>query len=1272
MKQRHLYLLLLILLGVAGLMAGIGLSQDTLSEIQRIGDIRPTGVQYDPNNHQFVWVDPQGRLILADASTYTINYTLYESGLYNAYKFSHDGDFLALAIDTRVELWDAQTGTKITEINPDGALRTEGPLFFSDDDELLSFNTQVRAPRELRRSENDTVNLPWVWDYSATARIRTSILPNGVTAQPFFDLRNGFLMGSNNYTIVGLPQRLRLMQITSQGFPMITDIPANRNEPDPVTLWFNQDESMIYVSPNGGTLTQIDTASGNLYEIPLGSSFSFSRGNDSPTAFPALENLKRPVYSQLIGDPNSTLPNTLLRTLLGENYVTDYGFHPLTVYLIDFLKPQTAQAGREGILIYIYDDTNTSGTLRFIQPEIANQYLLHPDGNHLLNRRLDGRVEVYDIRTGGIVSSFFELPSDRHDVFAFDKTGDIYISDFQQFNVWTGEKLYQNFDYYVNTGDILFSFDNEQLITITGNDWWVWDINTGEVIQEEQVDYRGNYRSRTADTHRYLSEVNSPQGLQGMEVYDVRTGERRTVYFENLQDRFIESVIESPDWEHFIVVYSRFQYDPYQPNGNIISLYSLDEGKLWLLAGDDLPYTGARRYGWTDNKTAYIYGERNSPEQPERIYGLDYHVTGLPQCMVDAFPNDYGRWLGIWERLSTSLRSDELGHLTIRLCDALPGNVEVVENIFHPSPTPTRAPITATPSSIAGVPQCLTSRFPRQAREYAEDWRKLTEGLTPEEIEEQEKFLCAGLTGSDSTSGANVTIRDSNIQVMLIDIESGRRSVGGFIPQAPFTNPRNVQLVLDDLRIRGVGPFDTGVISPDGTLFAAKDRFGHVVIYRLPRIYQDLAADATATESIFVGGNARVLSLPPTATQGFNMLGEARPTLTPTITPTSPPRTDEIYELSNRDEVEELCPVDHLYNITEPPADYAASGRIWININQNRGQSNWILEPQTGKIYLDDALQNCTNDCGFSPDLNWVIRNDNEGISVSHPDGSNKIVIYENLPGDYRQPQNLRWVQDEPHLLRYSFSEYVSGEKDPVTFFWELQPETGEITQIEPVEYPDFEFDGANYNQIQQQPGTENRYSVLRTSFNTGRNIGAKYYIYDYETTESIYFARLAEDEFNNEMDFRWSEFGDLLFYHYPQDTGEWYVFDTTSREFSFYGDLPDGNWSRDYRYRISNYTLPEPEYSQRVENEEELPKIQVWDSQTDLTRLYCVPGTEQDSISSSFMWSPDNRYVVFRQMLAADRLYEGAPTRTLILDTQSGTVTEVSQEPTGFVMWTD
>lgn len=1276
MKRRTTIALLLVALCLAGLAVGIGLSQDTITEIQRIGDLHPTGIKYDANFQQFIWVNPQGQLELADAKTYESRHVIYDSGLYNAYVFSNDGRWLAIALDTRVEIWDTQTGEKLTEINPDGALRTEGPLFFSDDNLLLSFNTQVRAPRELRRSENDTVNLPWVWDFEATARIRTSILRNGVTAEPFFDLRNGFLFGSNNYFVTGYEGRLNLQRVTPDGYPVIEEIQANRFEPDPIAMWFNSNDNMMYMRPRGSSdLKQFNTLTGELNDIPLGGSINlFSTSRDEfPT--PALEHKNRQSFTKFIGEPGHTEPITLLRRLFGDEYMAQRNYQPTTFMLLDFLEPQTAEAGNEGLLIYENNTQSNSGSLYFLQGQQRHQYLLHPDGNHLIYTHENGRIEVFDIRTGGLVNTFFQAVRDgAEDVYTLDPTGDILISDFQQFNIWTGDILYQNFDYYVNVGEILFSPDNTQLITITGNNWWVWDIQEDQVIQQEVLNVRGDFLQQTPDRHRYLSAVDSRDGRFGREIYDVRTGQRRTVFFNNIQDRRIEHVIVSPDWEHYLIVYSGTEYGPYQPGGNIIAMYGMDEGEMWLIAGDDLPQPNNRSYGWVDNETIYVYGERRGTTQPSRIFGVDYHVTGLPQCMVDAFPETYSRWLGLWERLVTTERSDTLHRLALSICAELPNDDEdIVEDIIFPSATPTRFPVTATPSAIIDAPACLTSRFPRQAREYAEDWRRITEGLSEEEIAEQERLLCAGLTGSDSTaSGSAPSQRDTNIQVMLIDVETASRSLGGFIPRSESTPSPNVQLVLNDLSLRGLGPFEGGVISPDGTLFATKNRFGHVLVYRLPRKYQELAADATATESLFVQEAAKGISLEPTPTQGFTYVGEPRPTLTPTITPTSPPRTEEIFNLANRDEIEEICPSDQLYHVSAPPPDFQASGRLYVNFVDGGNLRQWILEPETGEIYLDDTLPSLSGEWTYSPDGNWVYFNDFEGLIVQRIDGSNRTVIYENLPGDYRSPQNLRWIPDQPHRIAFNFTEWVSGEENQQRFYRELDPEIGDIEEVDaPQQLRDIEFDGPSYDVVTTQPGTTTRYSVLRTRFNTGRSLGSKYYIYDYQTETSTYFARFAGVG-SNEMDFQWDEFGDLLFYHYPTDnSNEWYVFDTRTAEFSFYGDLRGGIWSHDYRYRFSTYRLPSSQYNERVENEEQLPKFQIWDSQTDLTRIYCVPQTDTDELSPEAVWSPDNRYIYFQITLPEDAEYPNAPVRAVVLDTKTGYVTEVSQDVRGIYLWT-
>src|SRR5262249_38428613 len=158
-------------------LAGIALAQSVAAQnpspdsifvpVRQIGRLSPSGIQYDPNFDRFVMVDLQGRLLLADAATFETQHVLYDIGAYNAYQFSHDGRYLALAIDLRVELWDTQTGTKSATFEPQGAVLVQGPLFFTPDDHYMLLSSVVPAPQDIRRNENDTSIIPYIWDLRA-------------------------------------------------------------------------------------------------------------------------------------------------------------------------------------------------------------------------------------------------------------------------------------------------------------------------------------------------------------------------------------------------------------------------------------------------------------------------------------------------------------------------------------------------------------------------------------------------------------------------------------------------------------------------------------------------------------------------------------------------------------------------------------------------------------------------------------------------------------------------------------------------------------------------------------------------------------------------------------------------------------------------------------------------------------------------------------------------------------------------------------------------
>jgi len=209
--KRIVIFTVLIIVSVVGLALAQNTPERFFTPIQQIGQLRPQGIQYEPLFDQFVMVDLQGQLLLVNAENYETRHVLYESGAYNAYRFSHDGRYLALAIDQRIELWDTQSGTLNVSYAPEGANLVNGPLYFSPDDQFVLLNTVVPAPQATRRSENDTDNIPWLWDLRAARREANSVLPNASDAYPFFNFRNGLMMGANRFLIAGIPRRLQVI-----------------------------------------------------------------------------------------------------------------------------------------------------------------------------------------------------------------------------------------------------------------------------------------------------------------------------------------------------------------------------------------------------------------------------------------------------------------------------------------------------------------------------------------------------------------------------------------------------------------------------------------------------------------------------------------------------------------------------------------------------------------------------------------------------------------------------------------------------------------------------------------------------------------------------------------------------------------------------------------------------------------------------------------------------------------------------------------------------
>ncbi|MBN1967706.1 MAG: hypothetical protein JW910_23825, partial [Anaerolineae bacterium] len=1033
---------------------------------------------------------------------------------------------------------------------------------------------------------------------------------------------------------------------------------------------------MLYVRPinNRSALVQVDTASGASFSLPLGRDLNYN-------SIPALDALLLSETAQIIGEPGSLEGNSLLRLLLGDNYRAQWNYHPLTVMLLDVLEPVTDAAEQNGLLLYVFDEQAGRGVLDFLHPADANQMVLHPGGTRLLVRRASGAgsVEVYDLASGALVLTLDPAVRDPggNYVLAYSPDGGAIISDFQRFDAVTGDVLYQDLGVRPSLGDAYFTADSQRLLTLDGDQWWVWDVYTGEVVQRETVDLRGGVMDVSEDRTRFLTQIDTPDG-PGIEIVDVATGERQSALFETLPNRSIMEVYPSPDWTYYLVVYSAYEYSPHYP-GNEIALYHLREGRLWFLAGDDLPQPEGRGYGWLDDETIYLYSESyGGQSQPERIYGVDYHASGLPDCLVQHFPDDWPRWASLWERLVSRQRGDALDRLAVRLCAALPAPADDIDAIFDPTPRPTRPPATETPAVIAGVPACLTLRYPDQALDYAALWRELTADLTPEETAEMEELLCEGLNEANVPSPYYGSGYDSGFVVMTIDAQTGTRREGTFFPpeEGAETADRSLTLVLDEFErqygYRPAGAF----LSPDGQLLALRSSSGYFTIYRLLADYDAIAATATgfAAPPTDQPGSIRVR---PTATQPFEELGGPRPTLTPTITPTSPPPAEA--PGAQPQLVLESCALTTRYAISAPPEGWDPPGTLLVRVyNSNL---LWRLDPATGSLRPDETLPACVNSqsCQTSFDQDWVLEYTNV-IRVMRPDGSDATVLYDVLEQTY-WPTSISWLGE--HTLEYQYETYLPDRRNnPVSLAQQFNPESGEFSEPFTPRRSSVSINQLSTETVAVQPGG-GPLVVVRTAFNSGHNTGYRYYIVDRDTGTVDYFARLAAYSSNN-LDAIWHPLGRELYYRYPGGE-DWYIFDAATRTHRVLGDLPDGTWSRDGRYRAAWFTLPYEERSARIEQLTATPlplpvgpfteagtleMIRVWDSITGEVRRFCIPETPGRSDNRPLLWSPDNRYLVFRIELPGDGNFDTVRPRTLILDTQTGNVVELALDVSEVVLW--
>jgi len=311
---------------------------------QVIGKPQPRDMRYNPQYDRFVWINASGNLALANATTYEEIAVVSSGGSLNDYRFSPDGRWLAIARDKQIDLWDVQTAVLAAHYETESTLGLEGPLWFSDDNRQVVFNSRVPAPQETRRSENDTILVAWVWDTVAARDVGRSELPNGVIAQPMYDYRNGFIMGKGKKAVAGLPSRLRTVEVTTQEIRIIseTDDPQ-RIEVDPIDAWESEVDGWMTLRTRSGSLVQVDPNTGVFLPILTGQNLQL-------VTTQAVNAFHQSFATQPIGPLGDTMQNPLRARLFGEDYRASFNFVPLTIYLLDVLQPITATASVQGLL----------------------------------------------------------------------------------------------------------------------------------------------------------------------------------------------------------------------------------------------------------------------------------------------------------------------------------------------------------------------------------------------------------------------------------------------------------------------------------------------------------------------------------------------------------------------------------------------------------------------------------------------------------------------------------------------------------------------------------------------------------------------------------------------------------------------------------------------------------------------------------------------------------------------------------------------------------
>jgi WD40 repeat protein len=1257
MKFRIIFMrrLLLILALFVVLMSGLVLAQDgggTTSqkafEIEgEIGRALPRKIVYDPQYEHMAVVDAYNRLLFVNALDYSTLAVLHEFGQYGDIAFSHDGRWLAVAYGVTMELWDTQTYSRAASLPNLGNVRQLlGPIAFSTNDEVLIFYGIYPAPRELRVTETDSITYPWVWHLPAARDEAESTLPNKVEAIQMVDYPNGFVLSPDDKIVAALPSRLRVMDAFT--LQPEYEIPTARYEQDPLTVWFSLRDNSVYVRPvSSDTLLQVDTKRGILVEIPMNTALT-------QADLDLIGGLEVGSIAQVIGGVAHRDANPLLQVFLGQYYrdSTIYGSRPLTVTLIDLVLPPAATRDNVLALLYIYDERARTGHFQFSERGAVTQMTLSPDDKKLLIRRYDGDeyVITYDLASGLETDRF--LPAQRaigsydryqkNRVLSYDKSGTVIISDFQRLDAETKQVVAEDLRYSRSFDRFFFSQDSQRIITLAGTEWREWDVYTGAVLRRSVVNLRGSIIATSADGYRYLTFYNNNDGSSGAQVLDMNSEQSYFVNFANIPGSSVYDVYANPSWTRFMVIYSENPYGPYYP-ANQIAMYHYQDGLKWLIAGDDLPPINQRLYGWVNDDTAYVYGQGQTGEIPERVYGVDYARSGLPVCVVNAYPDEVQTFIPLWERLVYYLAVDELDRLSTRLCAELPDSAADIAQMLVRTSTPERIQATGVPTG--DVPQCLLDRYPGQSEAYSELWLSLTADLSPEEKQELAVMLCEGIGVIRAEDGFDPSLG----YTMFIDAETGERASGDY--QEPIVETRPLQPIYDLFERTERRPLGTAILSPNEELVAASSIPGELIVYRLLVPYQTLMMQLTATAEVQLQA-ANLIKAQPSPSPTYNAIGTARPTLTPTPEQTLYPRPQEEVFPGGNNELS-ICPAETLFSIANPPVSYDATGRLYTEI---QGDYLWAVEPETGTRTEDPEILRCGRGiaCEISPDRTWILAESYDAIFIIRPDNSDPRTLWDlRTPNPTPPPQDLYWSGNNTIEWQWNIQVTIAAPTPYLTRKNAFVRDVLNVFPDPPVWVPEVWINEIPAEFISRQPGGP--WAVVLTQYSTGTGVGFKYYLYH---TETGIYQLFAQNNYTN-LNLYWHPTGDRLFYSFPESglraTTYQISFPATSNQRLGYD--PGGVWSNDSRYRAfrtSNRAQP----------------IGLWDSQTGAIRTYCLPETGARLYDGSFTWSPDNRYIALQAPLPKDESQPGVGHHTLILNVETGEVVDLTTGIVQILMW--